>query len=519
MKARQLGDFQTPPELVAQILRILGPIGKKWERVLEPTCGRGNFIRGLLESASPPQEIVGIEIQDKYLPEARSIASPKVTIISGDIFKLNLKTDLKWKSKGALLAVGNPPWVTNAEIGSLDGTNLPPKSNFKRLRGLEARMGHSNFDIAEFIWIKLIEELAKDQATIALLCKTSVARSLIGYARQFRLPLGCLQLRSIDAKRWFGVAVEASLFSLQTGCSHPHYEAEILHSLDAASPSTILGFAKGNLVADLKSYQAVSFLEGTSPWQWRQGVKHDAAPALELTWEDDHWLNARGEKAEVEEEFIFPLLKGSDLHSYHGQKNLKRAVIIPQTRIDQDTKLLRKRAPKLWRYLSEHENLFLKRKSSIYRDKPPFSIFGIGDYSFSTYKVMVSGLYKDPRFIAIGPINSKPVLCDDTCYLLPGDSATQSAVIAAILNHPLAQKFIKSISFRDAKRPITKAVLRRINLLELAKRIPLQEVRDKIMLTLNGIQTYQEQGPQLTNNLVEALELDRQAFQPNMFGH
>ena len=34
---RDLGDFQTPPALVAAILDRLGPVGARWPRVLEPT--------------------------------------------------------------------------------------------------------------------------------------------------------------------------------------------------------------------------------------------------------------------------------------------------------------------------------------------------------------------------------------------------------------------------------------------------------------------------------------------------
>ena len=53
---RDLGDFQTPPELVAEVLEAVGPIGGRWPRVLEPTCGRGHFIAGLLARSNPPRK-------------------------------------------------------------------------------------------------------------------------------------------------------------------------------------------------------------------------------------------------------------------------------------------------------------------------------------------------------------------------------------------------------------------------------------------------------------------------------
>jgi hypothetical protein len=108
--------------------------------------------------------------------------------------------------------------------------------------------------------------------------------------------------------------------------------------------------------------------------------------------------------------------------------------------------------------------VFEARKSSIYRGKPPFSIFGVGMYSFAPYKVLVSGLDKKPRFVVAGPQNGKPVMCDDTCYLLPFDSASEAEEVAAALNDPMAQQFIECIIFPDSKRPITKSVLSRINI-------------------------------------------------------
>src|SRR5262249_29409993 len=152
-----------------------------WPRVLEPTCGRGNFLAGLLAHASPPREIRAIEIQPEHCRAAeeavrsRRHPGPDVSITCGDLFRLDLGRDLGWREGGPLLVVGNPPWVTSAELGRLPGAAAPPKSNVKGLAGLEARTGSSNFDVAEAVWLKLARELAAEAPTIAILCKTSVA--------------------------------------------------------------------------------------------------------------------------------------------------------------------------------------------------------------------------------------------------------------------------------------------------------------------------------------------------------
>ena len=53
-----------------------------------------------------------------------------------------------------------PPWVTNSTVGTLGGTNLPTKSNFRRFNGLDAITGKSNFDISEWMLLHLLECLS-----------------------------------------------------------------------------------------------------------------------------------------------------------------------------------------------------------------------------------------------------------------------------------------------------------------------------------------------------------------------
>jgi len=212
----------------------------------------------------------------------------------------------------------------------------------------------------------------------------------------------------------------------------------------------------------MPKYKEVSFIEGKTPLQWRQGIKHDAASVMELILTEEGWRSKLGEIVDVESEYLYPLTKSSDLHT--NSTPPLRAVIVTQKRPGEDTRHLKVLAPRLWAYLTEHRDVFLARKSSIYKGKPAFSMFGVGDYSFVPYKVIVSGLYKEPRFIDVGPIDGKPVMCDDTCYLLPFELKEQASMVASALNHQVCQQFIKSAAFMDSKRPITKTLLARIDL-------------------------------------------------------
>lgn len=471
---KDLGDFQTPPELIKEVIDCLYQTGQRWSRALEPTCGSGGFIKGFIESPSPPREIVGFEIQDRHLERALQIAesspSTKVQIRKANIFDVDLKRDLRWRARGPLLVIGNPPWVTNSALGALGSSNLPRKSNVKKLRGIEAMTGSSNFDIAEFIWLKLITELADQEPTIALLCKTSVARNILQFAYDNSISVKKSWLRRIDAKKHFKAAVDACLFCVDMGSGEAEQETPVFASLSSGQPETVMGFTRSRLIFDIETYSKVEFADGHCPIVWRQGVKHDAAQVMELEREENSFYNRRGDLVDVEPEYIYPILKGGDLFQSRQVKP-RRAVLIPQQRIGEDTHRLESAAPRLWRYLECNRDIFDRRKSSIYRAKPPFSIFGIGSYSFTRFKVAVSGLHKEPRFRLIACKDDRPVMLDDTCYFLPCQSEQQAALITALMNHRTTQQFIRSTMFPDAKRPITKRLLQRIDLIAVLNQV------------------------------------------------
>jgi hypothetical protein len=498
---RDLGDFQTPPELVAAVLETLGPIGARWPRVLEPTCGRGSFLAGLLAHHSPPREVRAIEIQPAHceaaeeLLERRSDCGTHVVITCADVFGIDLGRDLGWREDGPLLVVGNPPWITSAELGSLAGAQQPPRSNPKGLNGLEALTGSSNFDLAEAIWLKLARELAAEGPTIAILCKSSVARSILQFIHRAGLPFRDASIRRIDAARWFGAAVGACLFRVTLAAGGTAEELAssrsegipVFPSLDATEPAAVLGFARGWMIADIEAYRRVEFADGACHATWRQGLKHDAAPVMELTVEPGtgRLRNGTGEDVDVELAFVYPLIKGADLRRPPVERP-RRAVVVTQERIGDGTERLASSAPRLWAYLRAHADRFERRRSSIYRGRPPFAIFGIGPYSFAPFKVVISGLHKVPAFRAVGPSDGRPVMLDDTCYFLPCSSAAEAVALAALCNDPIALDFLASASFPDAKRPITKALLQRLDLRAILERADRGRLRERAAAALAG---------------------------------
>ena len=141
---------------------------------------------------------------------------------------------------------------------------------------------------------------------------------------------------------------------------------------------------------------------------------------------------------------------------------------MPQRCLGGAPEALRGSAPRAWAYLESHSAHLERRQSSIYRGRPPFSIFGIGDYSFSPWKVAVSGLYKTPRFVAVGPEGGRPVLFDDTVYFLPCAGEAEALRLVELLSGPEATTYLRAFLFRDAKRPITASLLEGLDLRALS---------------------------------------------------
>ena len=471
MASDEWGDFQTPIALARQVVRRFE--SQEWGRVLEPTCGTGSFLNAsMLLGANIERK--GLEIQTCHVNEARTCG---LDVVQADIFSTNLATDIVWKADGPLLIVGNPPWVTSAQLGSLGSTNLPDKTNLKKLGGFDAITGASNFDIAEFILLKLMTELQHEQPTLAFLIKTQVARNLISYAEQYRLPYSRYEIRLIDSKAWFGASVDACLFVARYQ-KQTHYECDIFSDLVSHAPERSMAAIDGRLVSDLAKYRLASEIDGASPLVWRSGVKHDAAGIMELDLETCREL-------QLEDDYVYPLLKCSDV--YQGRLQPVKCVLVPQTVLGEDTSRLQHIAPRLWAYLENHSEALDNRKSSIFVNQPRFSIFGIGSYTFLPYKIAISGLHKTARFALLGPHNGKPILVDDASYLVGFADAQDAAMCYAMLTSRLANALLQSLVFWDSKRPITKKLLQRIDLSAIARRYPVDELIATAREVLNSI--------------------------------
>ncbi|MCE3230144.1 MAG: SAM-dependent methyltransferase [Alphaproteobacteria bacterium] len=468
-ETKEFGDFQTPPELALAATQILCRLGIQPHSILEPTCGRGAFIAAASKSFPDAKLILGVDINKDHLNAAAAIkiqGDSHIKLHQADFFKLDW-SKIIGESKAPLLILGNPPWVTSASLASVESNNLPEKSNFHGRQGIEAITGKSNFDISEWMLLRYLEWLDGSRGTIAVLCKTTVARKVLLDAWKKKLPVHSAYIYKIDAFTHFGAAVDACFFILQVQPKGSTLKCDIFSNLYAETPSHTIGYLNGYIISDVIAFNRYRGLLGPeSHYVWRSGIKHDCSKVMELKTTSKGYENGLSETVNIEDNILFPMLKSSDIGN--GRVHCRSAMLVTQQFVGEDTDYIRTKAPKAWKYLRDHALLLDNRKSVIYKKKPPFSIFGVGSYSFAPWKVAISGFYKKLKFVVVGPVNGRPVVFDDTVYFLPCWTIEEAYFIETLLLSEPAQNFFLSMIHWDEKRPITVDILKRLSIYKLA---------------------------------------------------
>lgn len=465
-KKAEYGDFQTPEKLAHQVCRFLKKSNVTPRSIIEPTCGVGSFFMKALSIFDEAREGYACDINDNHIEVLKNKflgCSGRIParIETADFFSKDWESDL-CNLPEPILVIGNPPWVTNSQLGQLGSDNLPAKLNHKKMKGLDALTGKSNFDISEWMINRMVEWIQKKQGTVAMLCKTSVARKVLLNAWKNDKKMEVATMHLIDSKLHFQISADACLLTV-TSSDKKHKECKVYDHIEKDNPVQSIGLRDYFLVADIHGYERTKHLiENGQHYKWRTGIKHDCSRVMELERIGEGvYVNGFGDTTELEDLCLYPLLKGSNLAN---EKTPEKFMLVPQTRIGQETKYLAETAPKTLEYLIKYGDLLDRRVSSIYKSKPRFSVFGVGDYAFSSWKVAIPALYKQLKFFVVGPHEDKAVVFDDTVNFIAMENFEESYRLAKLLNSDIANIFYRSFIFWDSKRPITVQLLRSLDI-------------------------------------------------------
>ncbi len=153
----------------------------------------------------------------------------------------------------------------------------------------------------------------------------------------------------------------------------------------------------------------------------------------------------------VETEHIFPLLRGRNISAFQASPEPDLHIILPQRGMHGDP-TLPTTSPRTWRFLSQFKELLENRSSlkRFQRNQPYWSLWSIGPYTFSPYKVLWKEMSGN-RFVAasIGSFDdplsgSKIVIPDHKLYFVPVETEEEAAYLTGILNAPLTGNAIQA---------------------------------------------------------------------------
>lgn len=165
---REHGDVQTDAPLARSVCALVRGMGARPRVVIEPTCGRGSFLCAALEWFSELECVYGVELQRHHVlaarlctlqsghpvPPAPDGSTRRIEVHHDDVFTHPFGPDL---DGGEILILGNPPWITSAELGRMGARTQAVKWNQDGLRGMEALTGRSNFDMAEAVICRMLD--------------------------------------------------------------------------------------------------------------------------------------------------------------------------------------------------------------------------------------------------------------------------------------------------------------------------------------------------------------------------
>lgn len=486
MTRTELGDYQTPLDFAKQVVSLLI---RKYKldptAIFEPTMGEGHFISASVSLFPNVKKIFGLDINEDYIngfEKPSNIEPNNVHLFCQSIFAFDYSEITKHLEPNEnFLCIGNPPWVTNSALSSTDSINLPKKENLQHSRGFDAITGKSNFDIAEYILLDLFKNFTHSlPATYAFLCKGIVARNIFKNAEKHGLFFDVFDLYHFDAKTIFNVSCDAVLLVCKTApAPNPVSFGSEFAFDDSDRLIKKFGWIGDSFVSNVESYETSKYIVGSSQIEWRQGIKHDCSKVMELQIEDGHFSNGYGEDVTFlkDDPNVYPLVKSSSLKGGIVSTYCK-ALIVTQKKVGDDTSVLQK-DKRLWEYLEKHQEDFAARKSIIYKKSPKYAIFGVGDYSFNEYKIALSGFYKTPRFTLLYD-DGRPVMSDDTCYFIGTNNETLGFILYCALDSDVSYRFIASLSFSDSKRPFTKEVLQKIDLLKLIEEVGKGQIINRL---------------------------------------
>lgn len=479
----RLGEHYTPDWLVRKIVAGV-PAGAV---VADPACGDGRFLVALLTGGHDPARLWGVDLNplavvmarwNVWLAAGRPPAAPPTTIAWAD-FVLGPGT----AGLGGVLAeaagnlaglpeaswyLGNPPWVTWRNLSDGYRAAVAARMAGSRLhhtRGWAARVSAGQVDLAHVFVHEAVERVTGAGSVGFVLPRTTFKAPVgPGRLREGRAtsgrPYRAREVWDCDAAEPFtGVRADAVVgffevdqppaFPVRWSRVRPGAPAEpgwavLSDPADPGSPWLTgdqplpLRLAGEHRWTGLRARGGVNTGGGNSAFHVRLlTTSADTAPATVTVRNlPSRRLPAEVVTAEVESEFVRPLLRGRDVTPWRTQPS--RHLVLPHDPADLRNPLpepqLARAAPLTYAYLRRFRELLSSRPELRRWDSACwYSLFRIGPYTAGCWRVVWPHSGNGALRAAVLPPQDRTVP-DQKVVLVPFETAEPALFLCALLN-------------------------------------------------------------------------------------
>lgn len=481
------GEYYTPDWFANFVLDRADFTGE--ERLLDPTCGSGTFVvlayRRMLEknTNNPLSKIAGIDINPLACLSARA----------------NLVINLREWDKNTVLPIYCADVLTNPpDIGTFDLiTGNPPWVNWETLpenyrqqtkslweqyglfphSGFDTILGKGKKDLSLVLTYAVIDRYLSAKGTLAFILPQSVLKTggaAEGF-RQFDFGEKSIQPSHVDdfskLRLFSGAETKPIVLILSHDAPEkPSYylwqgekktirenaRSSVIERLSYSEfiAESVDGIGSAWLTGKPAALKAVRKIIGQSDYTAHAGVYTGGANAvywLDVLERDGDMMRVRniikGSKRKVEQietwleaDLIYPLLRGRDVSRWQANPTIHVLMVQnPETRQGYDVDWLGEHYPHTFNYLVKFEPILRQRAAfkRYFRDSAPFySMFDIGRYTFSPYKVIWHGFGKKRmQAVVVGSIAGKAIMSNQAMHPFVGlENLDEAHFLVACLN-------------------------------------------------------------------------------------
>ncbi|MFB6091871.1 MAG: N-6 DNA methylase, partial [Haloquadratum sp.] len=526
---RQLGEYYTPRGVAELAVAELAVDDHGAETVLDPGCGSGVFLsaaidekRESLAGDRAPAAVVdaitetvfGIDLNPvavrsaklsylcSLLPLVDRIDAADyaldLPVFLSDALSLSSDDESRVRGRRPDLTVdhlvGNPPWLTWSDLPesareAWRETHTADLELFPH-DGLASRLGHANDDVSlPFVWVCLDAYLAAGGDASFVLKRDLMcgpAGRLLRTGAVGSRPVRVDHVHDFNDLRPFGADVEADAavytlradeapdFPVQT-TSWTRGETSPRFSSAAAMRETLATEATG-LVPVVEDDPSSSWVrtdverrtlgdgegggegDGEGNREIRHGVKDDARAVFDVD---------RDDLADLEPDHVYPYLKSKHIVKYglfgYGLH------LVPLSKANEDNEAdLRRTCPRTYAYLDAHRDRLESRSSSWLDDGPFYNVFGLGEYTWSDYKVVWCRLGFKPHFAVVSTVDDddlgeKRVVPSDHCMFVPTGDEYEAHFLCGLLNSAAYQRSLRDLA-SGGKASLSKATVSKLRL-------------------------------------------------------